>query len=79
MAGVFVEVPHGRVFGKVHVDALFYCICNNVLKKNTGVSAVGPRPAQLLGRFVEQGDPFVTQQFGGLPLGFFPGWNRFLD
>src|SRR5438874_5532424 len=48
-------------------------------KKHTGGSAVGPRPAQLLRRPVEQGDPLVPQQFGSLALGLLPGGQCLLD
>ena len=57
----------------------FICICKYHLEKNTGRISGWPRPAHLLGGFVEQGDPLVPQQFGGLALGFLPGRDRLLD
>ncbi len=56
----FVEAPHGRMFGEVHDNASCSCICNYISKKTRGGSALGTRPAQLLGGFVEQGDSFTA-------------------
>ena len=51
----------------------------SICRKKHGSVSAGSRTAQLLRGFVEQGDPFVPQQFGGLSLGLLPGRDRLFD
>ncbi len=57
-AGAFVEVPHGRMFGKVHDRPSFIAYASTCRKKHS-LSVTGLSQAHFLGGFVEQGDPLV--------------------
>src|SRR5262249_54026265 len=73
----FVTEPFGSLaLGLLPLQALPWCKYH---EKTTGRSAVGPRPAQLPGGPVEQGNPFASQQFRRLTLGLLPGRDRLLD
>src|SRR5262245_39216123 len=59
-------------------SGIFICICNYQARKK-GTLGLCLRLPQFPGRFIEQGNPLVPQQFAGPALGFLPGRDRLLD